>query len=54
MGAPLLVLLYLRFGAREQWWVALAQALCVFAFLYGVLTHALAVPLPTGMLFRLL
>jgi len=53
-GAPLVVFVYLRFGAREQWWVALTQAFCMFAFLYGVLASALAVPLPTGMLFRLL
>jgi TctA family transporter len=53
-GAPLVVFAYLRFGARERWWVALAQACCVYAFLHGVLVTALAVPLPAGMLFRLL
>jgi hypothetical protein len=52
-GAPLVVFLYLFFGAGERWWVALAQAACVFAFLYGVLGHLLAVALPGGMLFRL-
>jgi hypothetical protein len=53
-GAPLVAFLYLRFGARERWRVALTQAVCVLAFVYGVLAHALAVPLSTGTLFRLL
>ena len=49
-AAPVLVVAYLRFGARERWTVALASAAITWALLYGLFELAFRIPLFDGLL----
>lgn len=50
LGAPLVTILYLRFGARDTWVSAVSQSVAVALFVIVVIQRLLAVPLPPGTL----
>jgi TctA family transporter len=54
VAAPLMVLLYLRIGARERWVVGVAGGLATLALIWGVMGRILLVPFPDGALVQLL
>ncbi len=50
IAAPLLVVAYLRVGARERWTIALGSAAITWALLYGLFELAFRIPLFDGLL----
>jgi TctA family transporter len=54
IGAPLMVLAYLRLGAGERWSIALVHAATAFALLDVVFRQVLHIPFPAGVLFEAL
>ena len=50
LAAPVLVVAYSRFGARERWTIALGSAAITWALLYGLFELAFRIPLFDGLL----
>ena len=52
IAIPLLTFLYLRFGAREGWVLAVVLSLLAFGFFHGLFVRTLQIPFPEGELLK--
>ena len=54
IAVPLCIWLYLTFGSREKWWLAVMMTGLAWVAFYGLFEYTLHVPFPEGLVWRLI